>query len=145
MHRLEFFAFRYRDSRTGKWVRARHRCELHELQQRYAEFEIIGEPEVRNVDPDARYNPQLAATPGKHRPVKDAPKNPPPVPQKDPPKRHPPVKEPPDEDPATLDGLERFLLLVFLRRYITYCARRRLFAAMNGAARLFRELSASGR
>ena len=34
------------------------------------------------------------------------------------------------------DQLERFLVLTFLRRYITYCARRRRFAAMNGAARL---------
>ena len=41
---------------------------------------------------------------------------------------------------AAIDGLERFLLLVFLRRYVTYCARRRRFAAMNGAARLFAEL-----
>jgi hypothetical protein len=58
-----FFALRYRDPRTGKWIRAPHRCELHELQQRYAEREIIGEPETRNVDPDARCcNPLLAAT-----------------------------------------------------------------------------------
>ena len=55
MPRLELFAFRLRDPRTGKWVRARHRCEQHELQERYAEFEIIGEPEICNADPDARY------------------------------------------------------------------------------------------
>ncbi len=141
--RLELFAFRYRDARTGKWIRARYRAERHEIAARYAEFEIIGEPEVRNVDPGARYfNPQTGAGPG-HRPVKDPPKNPPPRPKKDPPERDPPVKEPPDEDPATLDSLERFLLLVFLRRYVTYCARRRRFAAMNGAARLFAGVSAS--
>ena len=35
---------------------------------------------------------------------------------------------------------QRFLLLAFLRRYVTYCARRGSFAAMNGAARLFAEL-----
>jgi hypothetical protein len=38
----------------------------------------------------------------------------------------------------SLDTLERFLLRVFLRRYVTRCARRRRFAQMQGAARLFR-------
>jgi hypothetical protein len=45
-----------------------------------------------------------------------------------------------EEPPPVDDQLERFLVLVFLRRYITYFARRRRFAAMNGAARLFAEL-----
>ena len=45
-----------------------------------------------------------------------------------------PVNEPPDEDSAKLDGLERFLVLLFLRRYVTWRARRRRFAAMQGAA-----------
>ena len=31
-----------------------------------------------------------------------------------------------------LDDGERFLALVFLRRYVAYCARRRRFARMNG-------------
>ena len=39
-----------------------------------------------------------------------------------------------------LDSIEAFLLATFLRRYVTYCARRRRFAAMNGAARLFAEV-----
>jgi hypothetical protein len=38
---------------------------------------------------------------------------------------------------AALDPIERFLALVFLRRYVTWCARRRLFAAMEGAAVLY--------
>ena len=129
--RLELYPFRYRDEPTGKWVRARYRAELHEIAARFAEFEIVGPPEIRNVDPDARYfSPHVGAAPGKHRPVKD------------PTEGITPVKEPPDEDPATLDGLERFLLLVFLRRYITYCARRQRYAAMNGAARLYASLCA---
>ena len=41
----------------------------------------------------------------------------------------------PELQPA-LDALEAFLVRLFLRRYVTYCARRRRFAAMNGAARL---------
>src|SRR6185436_3688181 len=48
-------------------------------------------------------------------------------------------ERPPELEPA-IDAAEAFTLAVFLRRYVTYCARRRSFAAMNGAARLFREL-----
>jgi hypothetical protein len=53
--RLELYAFRYRDLLTGKWVRARYRAELHEIKQRYAEFEITEPLEIRDVNPDARY------------------------------------------------------------------------------------------
>jgi hypothetical protein len=137
--RLELFPFRYRDPLTGKWIRARYRAELHEIAARYTEFEIIGPPEIRDVDPEARhFTPHADAA---RRPVKDPPKDPRPGPERDPPDDEPPVKEPPDEDPPKLDGLERFLLLVFLRRYVTYCARHRRFAAMNGAARLYAEVS----
>jgi hypothetical protein len=41
--------------------------------------------------------------------------------------------------PPAVDATEQFLLRVFLRRYITWCARRRRFAAMQGAAKLFAE------
>jgi hypothetical protein len=73
-------------------------------------------------------------------PDEEPPGKDPPV--KEPPEKDPPVKEPPVEDPSPLAGLERFLVLVFLRRYVTYCARRRRFASMNGAARLFAEMKA---
>jgi len=53
--RLELYPFRYRDPLTGKWVRARYVAERHVIAERYAEFEIIGPPEIRDVDPDARY------------------------------------------------------------------------------------------
>jgi hypothetical protein len=43
-----------------------------------------------------------------------------------------------------LDAGERFLVLLFLRRYVTYCARRRRFAQMEGAARLFRRIRQGG-
>jgi len=52
--RLELFPFRYRDERTGKWVRARYVAELHEIKARYADFEIIGPAEIREVDPRER-------------------------------------------------------------------------------------------
>ena len=50
-------------------------------------------------------------------------------------------ERPPELQPA-IDALEVSLVRVFLRRYITYCARRRRFAAMNGAARLYTEVRA---
>ena len=37
----------------------------------------------------------------------------------------------------SLDGLERILVRLFLRRYVTRCARCDRFAQMQGAARLF--------
>jgi hypothetical protein len=55
MRRLELFAFRYRDPRTGKWVRARYCAQRHEIAARYSEWEIMGPAEVRDVDPAARY------------------------------------------------------------------------------------------
>jgi len=39
-----------------------------------------------------------------------------------------------------LDDAEQFLALLFLRRYVTYCARRGRYAQMEGAARLARRL-----
>jgi hypothetical protein len=55
MPRLELFPFRYRDRVTGRWVRARYVAELHEIAARYTEWEIIGEPEIRDVDLSAGY------------------------------------------------------------------------------------------
>ena len=119
--RLELFAFRYRDPRTGKWVRARYVAELHEIKQRYVEWEIIGPADIRDVDPEARYfapnfNAMMNAEMRRFR------------------------ERPPELQPM-LDGAEAYLVQLFLRRYITYCARRRRFAAMNGAARLFAEIA----
>jgi hypothetical protein len=62
--RLELFPFRYRDPRAGKWIRARYVAELHEIKARYAEWEITGPPEIRDVDPGARYfTPHRCETP----------------------------------------------------------------------------------
>ena len=55
MPRLELFPFRYRDLITGKWVKARYVAQRHEIAARYAEWEVIGPPETRDVDPGARY------------------------------------------------------------------------------------------
>lgn len=52
MARIELFPFRYRDPGSGKWVRARYVAERQEIAARYAEWEITGPPEIRNVDSD---------------------------------------------------------------------------------------------
>ena len=54
MPRLELFPFRYRNTVTGKWVRARYVATREEIAKRNAEWEIIGPAEIRDVDPDAR-------------------------------------------------------------------------------------------
>jgi len=53
--RIELFPFRYRDPRTRKWIRARYVAERHEIAARYAEWEITGPAEIREVNPEARY------------------------------------------------------------------------------------------
>ena len=121
--RIELYPFRYRDPRTRKWICARYVVPREEIAERHAEWEIIGPAEIRDVDPEARY-----FTPHKALP--------------DPALRRS-SERPPELQPA-IDATEAFLLGVFLRRYVTYCARRGRFAAMNGAAQLFRELDAAG-
>ena len=39
--------FRFCDPLTSKWVRARYVAERQEIAARYAEWEIIGAPEIR--------------------------------------------------------------------------------------------------
>ena len=50
------YAFRYRDELTGRWVKARYKAERHEIEARYSEWEIIGEPEYRRPF-GAMFNP----------------------------------------------------------------------------------------
>ena len=113
--RLVLFAFRYRDPRTGKWVRARYRAERQEIAARYAEWAIEGAPEIRDAYPEKAYfTPHASPVDAALRPSNE---------------------RPPEPGPA-IDATEAFLVAVFLRRYVTYCARRGRFAAMNGAARV---------
>jgi hypothetical protein len=118
--RIELYAFRYRDPRTSKWLRARYVATRQEIAARYVEHEIIGPAEIRDADSGARY-----FTP--HRHSLDAEL-----------RRY--SERPPESQPA-FDAAEAFLLAVFLRRYVTYCARRGRHAAMHGAARLFRDVA----
>ena len=131
MSRLELFPFRYRDPVTGKWVKARYKAERHEIAERHAEFEIAGPAEVREIHTDARYfNPHFKLMMNAElRRFSE----------------RPPELQPHLAKPPAIDAVEAFLVCLFLRRYVTYCARRRRFAAMNGAARLFAEVGARTR
>ncbi len=48
--------------------------------------------------------------------------------------------DPPLEMVPLLNETEQFLARLFLRRYITWCGRRRRFAQMQGAAQLYCEI-----
>ena len=56
------------------------------------------------------------------------------------PKRSP-GREDERESPPGIEPFERFLTGVFLRRYVTYCVRRKQYAQAQGAAGLWRELT----
>ena len=113
--------FRKRDPLTGKWYRARWMASLVDIER--AGGIVDGEPEVRRP---------LGAMAGFH-------------PYRDPqPRRVGPVQmHPQREEPPAIDQLDRFLACVFLRRYATYCVRRRRYAQAQGAAALLRELAQS--
>jgi hypothetical protein len=111
---IELYPFRFRVQRTGKWVRARYVATLAEIEARYREWEIVGPAEIRGDAPVQMFQP--------------APRT-----------ERPPELQPHLAMPPEIDAAERFLVRLFLRRYVTWCARRRKFAAMNGAARLFAE------
>ena len=49
MAALELYPFRFRDPLTGRWIRARHKMQVPELQRHYGEWEITGEPEIRHI------------------------------------------------------------------------------------------------
>ena len=113
------YPFRKRDPITGKWYRARYKVSAEEIAQHNGEWIVDGPPEVHRA---------LGPTSGFH-------------PWRRPQETSPLLIHPQREAPPAIDSLERFLALTFLRRYITYCVRRRRFARMQGAARLHRELA----
>jgi hypothetical protein len=134
---LLLYPFRFFDPIRKRWVCARYVAKRYEIEARYTQWEIIGPPEVRAGGYAAMFNPWRRSP--------DRSAHLPPV--EEPPPDHGPTPDPPpvEQPPPIDDPLERFLVLLFLRRYITYCARLRRFAQMNGAARLFAEVRAEHR
>jgi len=127
MPRLKLFPFRYRNPVTGKWVRTRYVATREEIAKANFEWEFIEPPEIRDVHPHARY-----FTPFRVTLHAEAMRMFEPAPQINPHLERPPA----------IDAMECFLTTLFLRRYVTYCARRRRYAPMQGAARLLSEIAA---
>jgi hypothetical protein len=126
MRRIHLYPFRYRDPVSGKWKRARHVAERHEIAAQHAEWEILGPPGIRDVDPNARhFHPYRMIEHAELRRLQEQPLQ----------------INPHLEQLPAIDATERFLVALFLRRYVTYCARRRRVKQMQGAARLYREIA----
>jgi hypothetical protein len=49
MPTLALYPFCFRHPLTGDWVRARHKMQVPELQRHYAEWALIGAPEIRHI------------------------------------------------------------------------------------------------
>jgi hypothetical protein len=88
-------------------------AERHVIADRYKEWEITGPPEIRGDRECGHFSP------------------------------FPPARDAPAANVAREPELgkdERYLVLLFLRRYVTYCARQRRYAQMQGAASLFADV-----
>jgi hypothetical protein len=93
-----------------------------------SEWEVIEPPGIRDVDPDARY-----FTPWKIVPHADLMRM----------EEAPPEMQPQLTTPPRINEREVFLTVLFLRRYVTHCARRKRYAQMQGAAGLLRSVAAT--
>src|SRR5437879_934560 len=127
---LLLYPFRYFDTVRKRWVHARYVAERDEIESRFAQWEIIGPPEIRSGGV-GMFNPwsKLPPRPAAHLP-----------PVEEPPPDHGPTPDPPpvEQPPPIEDQLERFLVLLFLRRYVTWCARSRRHDQAERAAKLWR-------
>jgi hypothetical protein len=118
---LLLYPFRYFDPVRKRWIRARYVAERHVIESSYARWEITGPAEIRTPI-EGWLNPFRRSTMySAHLPMNG---------------------QSPVEQSSIDDELERFLVLLFLRRYVTYCARRRRYAQMEGAARLHQKVVA---
>ena len=54
MRHIELLTFEYRDPLRRGWIRARYKARIEDITERYTEFRLVGEPELREVgDPGA--------------------------------------------------------------------------------------------
>jgi len=125
---LLLYPFRYFDPVRKRWIRARYLAERHVIESNYAQWEIIGPPEIRQRGNAARdsFNPFRRQS--AHLP-----------PDRETPPDHGPTPDPPpaEEPPPIEDEIERFLVLLSLRRYVTWCARKGRVGSMNLAIDLY--------
>ena len=122
---LKMYRFRYRATPDGQWVKARYRATEATIAERHPLYELL-DVEIRNVSDDPLADSMARFGGGaNHLPYVRAPI----------------VRESLEMHPP-LDTLERMLARVFLRRYVTQCARRRRYRWMESAAELFRKVEA---
>jgi hypothetical protein len=119
------YAFRYRFENDG-CARGTSRSRTS-FAERYAQWKIVGPPETTIGRPVMKFSPwsKLPPRPAAHRPPDD-----------EPPPDHGPTPDPPpvEQPPPIEDLLERFLVLLFLRRYVAYCERRQRWSAAWAAS-----------
>ena len=123
---VSLFPFRYLDPLTGRWVKARYKAAPEEIAARHAQWEICGPAEIRAAMQRA-FNPYRVIANAEIKRLEEIP-----------PQLHPQRARPPG-----LDANECALVTLFLRRYVTYCARRRRLARTEAAVRLYREVAAA--
>jgi len=104
---LVLYPFRFFDPIRGRWVRARYVAERHVIAAQYDRWEIFGPPEIRSRTSTGSFNPFRPPVTHLH-------------PVEEPPPGHGPTPDPPpvEQPPPIEDQLERFLVLLFLRRYV---------------------------
>lgn len=112
------YPFKLRHERTGRWYRARWHASLEEIERLGGE--VCGAAiTCRSLGNTSNFMRGVVSPPETGRL-----------------QMHPHW-----EAPAAIDEFERALVRVFLRRYVTWCVRKRGFAAAQGAAALYRDLA----
>jgi hypothetical protein len=109
---FKLYPFKYRDPLSGIWTKARYKARLEDIRARYAEWMIDGEPEIRGHIPSVGFNPYTASQAVRGARRADITTN--------------IEMQPQRRKPSGIDRVEAFLVASFLRRHVTYCARRGL-------------------
>jgi len=113
----KYFRFRLRDPITGKWYRARWKATAEDIAERGGVIDGPAEVRLDLYGTDGGYFRPFLIVP--HADLMR-------------------IEEPaPDVEPE-LDETERWLARLFLRRYVTWCARARHQDRIDAAVRLFR-------
>lgn len=121
------YPFKYREPLTARWVKARYKASIDDITKRHTEWELTGPGEMRTPISDWFSPHGKLVTHAELLRLEE-----------------PPLQMNPHLDrPPGIDRVECTLIIVFLRRYVRYCVRRKRYAEMQGAAVLHREVTDS--
>ena len=119
------YPFKYREPLTARWVKARYKASIDEITRRHTEWELTGPGEIRTPISGWFSPREKLVTHAELLRLEE-----------------PPLQMNPHLDrPPGIDRVECTLIIVFLRRYVRYCVRRKRYAEMQGAAVLHREIT----